>query len=244
MFLSRPLVRAAICLSVILSPALARAEEPLALSLPDVLERAASRAPEVVMATHAVREARARRTGAGIVVPVNPRMYVDARPPLKGGGTFPADLGYSGSLEVLFDVGGAPSARVREANRAAEVAEADLGTDRLRARSAAWAAYIRARIAETRIEETTKLIAAAERILSASKQRANAARRATSRRRSRRAISPSSALRSRTRDASASRASPSSATSSISRPPSRSRSRRRSAIRRRPSPSRSSSPAR
>jgi cobalt-zinc-cadmium efflux system outer membrane protein len=173
---SRPLARvarAALCLVAFLLPRAAEAQAPLSLSLPDALERASQHAPDVVMGAHAVREARAHRVGAGIVMPVNPRLMVDARPPITGG-TIPGDLGYGANLEMLFDVGGAPAARVREANRYAEVAEADLGAQRLRARAVAWAAYLRVRVAERRIEETQSLVASAQRILDASKQRGEA----------------------------------------------------------------------
>lgn len=147
----------------------ARAEAPLSLSLKDALERAEQRAPEVVLAGRAVREAQAQRTGAGIILPVNPRLTVEARPLLTAGPF--GELGYASSLEMLFDLGGAPRARVVEAERAAGVATADLSLERLRGRIAAWVAYLQVRIAETRIDETRALVAIGERILNASKQR-------------------------------------------------------------------------
>ena len=142
---------------------------PLSLSLKDAIERAEQRAPEVVLAGRAVQEARAQRVGAGVVMPVNPRLAVDARPLLTGGPF--GELGYSASLEMLFDVGGAPRARVVEAERGADVATADLSLERLRGRIAAWVAYLRVRVAETRIEETEALVGIGERILRASRQR-------------------------------------------------------------------------
>jgi outer membrane protein TolC len=153
----------------LLTPFAAHAEEPLSLSLKDAIERAEQRAPEVVLAGRAVREAQALRVGSGIILPVNPRLNAEARP-LLGGGPI-GDLGYAASLEVLFDLGGAPRARVVEAERAAAVATADLSLERLRGRIAAWVAYLQVRIAETRIEETRALVAIGERILNASKQR-------------------------------------------------------------------------
>jgi len=141
----------------------------LSLSLKDALDRAAQRAPDVVLAGRAVREAQATRVGAGVVLPVNPRLSVDARPLFRGGP--PGQLGYAANLELLFDLGGAPNARVREAERAGEVATADLALERLRGRIAAWIAYLQVRVAETRIEETKALVGIAERILRASKQR-------------------------------------------------------------------------
>lgn len=160
-----------VLLATLLTSGSARAETatPLSLSLPDAIARAEQRAPEVILAGHAVREARAQRVGAGVIMPVNPRLNVDARP-LLGGGPF-GDLGYAASLEMLFDVGGAPRARVVEAERGADVALADLSLERLRGRIAAWVAYLRVRVAETRIEETEALVAIGERILRASHQR-------------------------------------------------------------------------
>ncbi len=141
----------------------------LALSLKDALERAEQRAPEVVLAGRAVNEARATRVGAGTVMPSNPRLAVDARPLFTGGPV--GQLGYAATLEMLFDVGGAPRARVLEAERAGEVATADLSLERLRGRTAAWIAYLQVRIAEMRTDETKSLVGIAERILRASKQR-------------------------------------------------------------------------
>jgi cobalt-zinc-cadmium efflux system outer membrane protein len=141
----------------------------LSLSLKDAIERAEQRAPDVVLAGRLVREAQAQRVGAGVLLPVNPRLTVDARPLFTGGPV--GQLGYAGTLEMLFDLGGAPNARVREAERAGEVATADLALERLRGRIVAWVAYLQVRIAEMRIEETKALVAIAERILRASKQR-------------------------------------------------------------------------
>ena len=142
---------------------------PLSLSLKEALDRAEQRAPDVVLAGRAVQEARALRVGAGVVMPSNPRVSVDARPLFTGG---PAgQLGYAATLEMLFDVGGAPSARVREAERAGEMATADLSLERLRGRIAAWIVYLQVRVAEMRIDETKSLVGIAERILRASQQR-------------------------------------------------------------------------
>ena len=149
----------------------ARAESAatISLSLKDAIDRAEQRGPDVLLAQRVVREARAARTGAGVILPVNPRVNVDARP-LLGRGPI-GELGYAASLEVLFDVGGAPHARVVEADRGAEVATADLSLERLRGRIAAWIAYLRVRVAETRIAETQALVDIGERILRASRQR-------------------------------------------------------------------------
>ena len=141
----------------------------VSLSLKEALDRAEQRGPDVMLAGRAVQEARTLRVGAGVVMPSNPRLAVDARPLFTGG---PAgQLGYAATLEMLFDVGGAPNARVREAERAGDVATADLSLERLRGRIAAWIAYLQVRVAEMRIAETKSLVGIAERILRASKQR-------------------------------------------------------------------------
>ena len=145
------------------------ATAPLSLSLKDAITRAEQRAPDVILAGHAVLEAKAQRVGAGVVFPVNPRVSADARPPITGGTLH--DLGYAANLEIFFDAGGAPGARAREAERGADVAVANLALERLRGRIAAWVAYLQVRVADTRIEETKALVGIGERILRASKQR-------------------------------------------------------------------------
>jgi outer membrane protein TolC len=149
-----------------------RAEGPerLSLSLQDALDRAATQAPEVIAARSAVREAEARRVGAGIVMPVNPRLSVDARP-LATGGISPRDTGYGVMLDLLFEPGGAPSARVREAEREAGVARADLALDRNEARYRAFAAYVRIQIAELRIAESRSALEVSSRVLAAAERR-------------------------------------------------------------------------
>jgi cobalt-zinc-cadmium efflux system outer membrane protein len=176
MFSIRSMMARSICgalvAAALLVTANAGAAESISLTLDDALERAKDRAPEVVIGAHAVREARARRAGAGVVFPTNPRLSMDARPPITGGNL--SDVGYGATLELLTELGGAPAARVREVERAAELAEVELGAERVRARAAAWTAYLRANVAGARVDQTRELISAARRILDASKQRAGA----------------------------------------------------------------------
>src|SRR6185295_20261375 len=63
------------------------------VSLEQAIAMAESRAPEVVLARHATREASARRIGAGVVLPTNPKISADLRPPITGGTI--GDIGYS-----------------------------------------------------------------------------------------------------------------------------------------------------
>jgi cobalt-zinc-cadmium efflux system outer membrane protein len=141
----------------------------VSLSVEDVLRRAEN-APEAVIARLSIREAEARRVAAGLRFPSNPRLSTEARPPFTGGSLH--DIGYGATLEVPFDVGGAPPARLREADRGVDLAQAERVVARRRARTEAWAAYVRAEAARTRVAETDELVAIAERILRASKERA------------------------------------------------------------------------
>ena len=149
----------------------ARAAAPLSLSLPDALARAKSDGPEVTRARFAAREADARRVGAGLILPVNPRLAVDARPLISGGS---GSMGYGATLDFLFDVGGAPRARVREAERLSEVAQAELAMSRTSARVRALSSYVGSQIAELRITEADAALVVARRVLDATQRRVNA----------------------------------------------------------------------
>jgi cobalt-zinc-cadmium efflux system outer membrane protein len=147
------------------------AKEPLALSLEGAVARAVAVGPGVTRARFALREAAAHGVGAGLVVPQNPRLAVDVRPVASGGSGSP---GYGAMVDVLFDVGGAPRARVREANRLAALAEADLTISRADARVRALSCYVRAQIAELRIVEADASLVVAHRVLDATERRVNA----------------------------------------------------------------------
>ncbi len=149
-----------------------QADVPVTLSVQEALARAETRAPEVSFARHAVKDAEARRVGAAILFPQNPRLSVDVRPPLRGGA--PSDVGYGATADFLLEVGGAPSARGREAVRHVDVANAELRVQRLHARAYVWAAYVRALVADARIGELRFAIGVGTRVLSASRQRAEA----------------------------------------------------------------------
>jgi cobalt-zinc-cadmium efflux system outer membrane protein len=157
--------------SMSFSSGLARAElgERVALSLQDALARAAAAAPEVLFAERAVRQAEARRIGAGIVMPFNPRLAADARPTVARSPE--REIGYGASIDLWFQPGGAPSARVREAEREAGVARADLVVDRVEARYRAFAAYVRTQIAELRIAESRSALEVSSRVLAAAERR-------------------------------------------------------------------------
>jgi len=149
----------------------AYAAVPLSLSLPDALARAKTDGPEVTRARFAAREADARRVGAGLIMPVNPRLAVDARPLISGGS---GSMGYGATVDFLFDVGGAPRARVREAARFSAVAQAELAMSRTSARVRALTGYVSAQIAELRIIEADAALVVARRVLDATERRVNA----------------------------------------------------------------------
>jgi len=135
------------------------------------LDRAKADGPEVTRARFAVREADAKRVGAGLIMPINPRLAVDARPLISGGS---GSLGYGATLDFLFDVGGAPRARVREAARWSAVAQAELAMSRTSARVRALSGYVGAQIAELRIVEADAGLVVARRVLDATQRRVNA----------------------------------------------------------------------
>jgi len=153
------------------TPRSAVAAAPLSLSMSDALARAKADGPEVTRARFAAREADARRVGAGLVMPVNPRLAVDARPLLSSGSE---KLGYGATLDFLFDVGGAPRARVREAARISALAQAELGMSRTSARVRALSSYVGAQIAELRMTEADAALVVARRVLEATLRRVNA----------------------------------------------------------------------
>jgi cobalt-zinc-cadmium efflux system outer membrane protein len=137
------------------------------------LERGDARAPELVLAEGQIREVAARRAGAGIVVPVNPRLTVEARPGLAKGSSF-SDVGYAANLDTTFDLGGAPNARVREVARDVEVASADRNMERVSARLRVVAAYMGAQLAELRGSEARAGFELAHRVLDAAEKRIEA----------------------------------------------------------------------
>lgn len=138
------------------------------LSLEQALALAETRSPDVVMARHDVGRNVAREVGAGIVMPTNPRLSGDLRRSVVGR---PSAPGYAATLDMTFEVGGAPGARVREARGYADLSRAELQLWRLDARVAAWSAYVRVRVSEDRITGFEDALGIAERVRAASEQR-------------------------------------------------------------------------
>ena len=155
------------------TPAADMGTERVALSLPEAIRRAMAQAPEVIISQNNIRQAEARRVGAGIVMPVNPRISFDARPAVTGGALV-RDAGYGAMIDTLFDVGGAPGARIKEAEREADVARTDFVFDRAQARLRAFTAYVQTQIAELRIAEARSALEISRRVLVAAQRRVTA----------------------------------------------------------------------
>lgn len=143
----------------------------LRLSLADAVAMAETRSPDVLVARSETDVARARRVGAGIIMPANPRLSLEARPALAS--TPSPALGYASILDFMFDFGGAPGARVREADAHLGVARADLSREMREARVRAWRAYLRARAGEERVDRISASIEIADRVLRATRQRSS-----------------------------------------------------------------------
>jgi outer membrane protein, heavy metal efflux system len=159
-------------LILVLLGATAAHAQAAALSLPDALARVDRRAPDVVLSDFATREVSARRTGAGIILPVNPRLQAEVRPALDGSGL--GDLGYAATLDALFDLGGAPSARIREVERDVELAHALRNIQLVYARLRVYGAYVGAQLAQLRILEARAGLDIARRVLDAAQARIDA----------------------------------------------------------------------
>jgi outer membrane protein, heavy metal efflux system len=151
--------------------ALAKEPQSLSLSLEGALARAFASGPQVTHARFAVREADAHRVGAGIIMPQNPRLAIDARPLVRGGSGSP---GYGATLDFPLDLSGAPRARVREAERLVTLAQADLGLAQATARIRALGNYVHAQITDLRIIEADAALVVAHRVLEATERRVNA----------------------------------------------------------------------
>lgn len=149
----------------------AEAEKRLRISLPEALKRASESAPEVVLAKRGIVEAEANRVGAGVILPVNPKLSVDVRPGItKDAGTKP---GFAAMMETQFEISNAAGARVREANRRVDVAQVEVTSQVLQARARAWSAYVMAQVSELRVKQSDADVAIGERVLAASRERLN-----------------------------------------------------------------------
>lgn len=141
------------------------------ISLSEARSRAAARSPEVRQAMLRIREAEATRVGAGIILPVNPRLELDGRTGVNQGTV--GDHGYGAKLDLLFEVTGAGGARVSESERRTDVAQAQSALTALEARLAATEAYVGTALARKQLKYAEDARAIAERLVTVAKERMN-----------------------------------------------------------------------
>lgn len=146
------------------------------LTLEQVLERARSAAPTVQVASRVVQEAEASRVGAGIILPVNPRLFADYRPmavELPGQPVDPRH-GYNLGLDGQVEVSGAGGARLEEAERRVALAKGELRFEQALAAARAWVAFVETQVAEQRVQRLEESLVTQQRVEAASKERLSA----------------------------------------------------------------------
>jgi cobalt-zinc-cadmium efflux system outer membrane protein len=143
------------------------------LSLEQAIAQARERAPEVQLAARAVDEATASRVGAGLFLPSNPRLFGDYRPmaiELPGQPSEPRH-GYLVGVDGLFEISGAGGARLAEAQKRVEVAQAEFAWERSRAAARAWVAWVDALLADQRLTRVEEALALQKRVAEAARER-------------------------------------------------------------------------
>lgn len=142
------------------------------LTLDAALDRARSASPDVVLAARRLAEAEASRVGQGVPVS-NPRLFADYRYLAKEQPGTPSDPfhGYNVGLDGQLEVSGANFARLDEARRRVELAQAELDEERTRAAARAWLAYVELQVAERLVASAEAAVALQERVQAASQQR-------------------------------------------------------------------------
>lgn len=142
------------------------------LTLDAALDRARSASPDVVLAARRLAEAEASRVGQGVPVS-NPRLFADYRYLAKEQPGTPPDPfhGYNVGLDGQLEVSGANFARLDEARRRVELAQAELDEERTRAAARAWLAYVELQVAERLVASAEAAVALQERVQAASQQR-------------------------------------------------------------------------
>ncbi len=146
------------------------ASEPLTLD--QVLGRARTHAPSVVLALRAVDEAEAGRVGQGLPL-FNPRLAADWRPmavELPGQPVDPRH-GYLVGLDGTFEVSGAGAARLTEVDRRVTLAREEARLAALDAVAQAWALYVEALLADERVAGLEATLALQVRVETAAKER-------------------------------------------------------------------------
>ncbi len=146
------------------------------LTLERVLERARASAPTVQVAARVVQEAEASRVGAGVFLPVNPRLFADYRPmavELPGQPVDPRH-GYNLGLDGQVEVSGASGARLEEAERRVALARGELRFEQALAAARAWVSYVEVLLAAQRVTRLEEALATQQRVEAASRERLSA----------------------------------------------------------------------
>jgi outer membrane protein, heavy metal efflux system len=139
------------------------------ISLDQARRRAELRAPEAQIASNQIREAQATRVGAGVFLPTNPRISIDGRRGLDKASK--DNWGYAVGVDALFEVGGAPGARVREADARTRAARTNFDLVRLESRLGATEAYVSTALARYRAEHAREALSIADRLLGTARER-------------------------------------------------------------------------
>jgi cobalt-zinc-cadmium efflux system outer membrane protein len=153
-------------LLLLLSPASSASPWPLEAAL----ARARDASPGVRAAAALVREAEASRVGQGVFLPTNPRLYADYRR-LTSAPAQELVNGFNLGVDALFEVSGAGAARLDEAERRVDLARAELAAEQVRARGAAWGAWVEAHVADLRVGVLEDALAVQQRVEHASRER-------------------------------------------------------------------------
>lgn len=149
-------------------------EPAVAISLEEAVARALEGAPESVLGASEIAVAQASRVGATLRVAGRPHVQAEVRPnvdPQLPGGTAP---GYAASAGIPLDLTRAPAARLEEADRRVDLAEAELAVIRMDVRLATIAAYVSYQLAEAHVRSAEDSLAIAARVSAATRERSDA----------------------------------------------------------------------
>jgi cobalt-zinc-cadmium efflux system outer membrane protein len=139
------------------------------LSLARAQALAEANAADVRVAEARIAEAQATRVGAHLRLPSNPRLSIDGRPGLDRSSR--GEVGYSASLDVLLEAGGAPGARLGEADARTALARKEASLARLDARLRATSSYAAMALDRLRIAHAHEAVQLAERLVAAARER-------------------------------------------------------------------------
>lgn len=140
------------------------------LALEQVIERASTSSPEVVVAAQVLLQAEASRVGTGVFLPTNPRLFIDYRRLASPPPQDPLN-GYNLGLDGTLEVSGAGFLRLEEAERRVGLARSELAAIQTNARVNAWTAFVEAQVARERVAMFEQALEVASRVESATRER-------------------------------------------------------------------------